>query len=111
MLVDLRAAVEEAPQEGREASALLQFQERAGVVDHGLDLEAVAHDAGVAHQAGDVLGAVAGDAVGIEAVEGLAEVLALPEDRQPRQAGLEAFEDELLEQGAIVGIGTPHSSS
>ena len=41
-------------------------------------LQLVAHDAGVGHQARDVLGPVAGDALGIETVEGAAEVFALP---------------------------------
>ena len=84
--VDLRAAVEEAPQEAGKARALLQLQQRPRIVDGGLDLEPVAHDAGIGHQAGDVLGAVAGDARRLEVVEGAAEVLALPQDRQPRQA-------------------------
>ena len=32
-----------------------------------------------------------------------AEILALPQDRQPGQAGLEAFEADLLEQPTVVG--------
>ena len=39
----------------------------------------------------------------VEAGEGAAEVLALPQDRQPRQAGLKAFEADLLEQARVVG--------
>src|SRR5690606_35827373 len=41
-----------------------------------------------------------------ESLEGPAEVLALPEDRQPAQAGLEALEAELFEQPVVVGDGS-----
>ena len=113
--VDLRAPVEEAPQERRQGCVrCCELQQRARVVDGGLDLEPVAHDAGIGHQAGDVLGAVAGDALGVEAVEGAAEILALLQDRQPRQAGLEAFQHQLLEQRAVVGLAarpTPRRGS
>ena len=44
-----------------------------------------------------------GDPVELETGEGLAEILALAQDRQPRQAGLEAFEADLLEQAVVVG--------
>ena len=47
-------------------------------------------------------GVVARDLLRVEAVEGGAEGGALAQDRDPRQAGLEAVERELLEQGAIV---------
>ena len=51
---------------------------------------------------------VAGHPLAVEAVEGLPERRALVEDREPRQAGLEAFEAELLEQVAVVrGWPTP----
>ena len=43
----------------------------------------------------------------VEAGEGVAEILALAEDRQPRQAGLEALEADLLEQPEIVGDRPP----
>ena len=102
--VDLRAAVDEVPQERREARALLQLQVGPCVVDGGLDLQPVAHDAWVGHQPRNILGAIAGDALGVELVEGVAEVLALPEDGEPRQAGLEAFQHQLLEHGAVVGL-------
>src|SRR5581483_8020994 len=83
----------------------VEFQERAGVVDRRLDLEPVAHDAGVGHQAGDVLGPVAGDALGLEAVEGASEVVALLEDGEPRQPGLETLQHQLLEQHPVVRLG------
>jgi hypothetical protein len=62
----------------------------------------MAHDAGIAEQAGDVALAEAGDQLRVEVGEGLAEGLALVEDRQPAEAGLEALEAELLEQAPVV---------
>ena len=47
-------------------------------------------------------GAVAGDAGGSKLVEGCAVALALLEDRVPAQAGLCAFEDQELEERAVV---------
>ena len=44
-----------------------------------------------------------GDLVEIEAGEGAAEILALAEDRQPGEAGLEALEADLLEEADVVG--------
>jgi hypothetical protein len=37
--------------------------------------------------------------------QGAAECVTLAEDREPAQAGLEAFEAQLLEQPVIVGDG------
>ena len=63
----------------------------------------MADDAGVLQQPLDIRFGERGDAVEIEAVEGLAEILALAQDGQPRQAGLETFEADLLEQPDVVG--------
>jgi len=84
---------------------LAQLENATGVVDRRFDLAAVAHDAGVAEQAGDVAGAEAGDLGGIEAGEGAAEGFALVEDRQPAQARLETLEAQLLEQAPVVDHG------
>ena len=62
-------------------------------------------DACVLQQPLDVALAEARDALGIEAGERRAEVLALAEDRQPGQPGLEAFEAEPFEQAPLVGDG------
>ena len=59
-------------------------------------------DPRVSQQPVDIGGIVAGDLRGIEAVEGASEVVALAQDRQPRQARLEALEAQLLEQPPIV---------
>src|SRR3546814_2635362 len=70
-----------------------------------LDLGAVAHNAGILHQRVELLRRVAGDLLGLEAVEGTAEIVALAQDSDPRQAGLEAVEDQLFEQRAVVAFG------
>jgi hypothetical protein len=94
----------ETPDEGGNRAGLGdQIDGAAGVVDGRFDLAAMAHDPGISQQAGDVLVAEARDFVEIEAGEGLPEILALSQDRQPRQAGLEAFEADLLIEAKIVG--------
>ena len=45
------------------------------------------------------------DALDLEAVKRLAKVLALAEDGDPGQTGLEAFEADLLEEADIVDDG------
>ena len=47
---------------------------------------------------------VARDLVRIEVVEGAAEIVALAQDRDPREPRLEAVENELLEQRAVVAL-------
>ncbi len=103
--VPARAEVDEAPEEAVEALARLDRLPGAGVGHGGLDLAAMAHDAGVGEGARHLRLAPAGEARGVEAVERGAEVLALPQDRQPAQPGLEAVEHELGEQRPAVGLG------
>jgi hypothetical protein len=91
------------PHEVDEAEAgVTKRQHRARVRDRGLDLEPVPHDRRVREETVDVRGAKSGHAFRVEIREGTAEPLALPQDRQPRQPRLEAFEAELLEQSALV---------
>ena len=102
-IVDLRLAVDEVPQQPREARALLHDVEPGARGEHrALDLHAVAHDAGVLHQPLDLLRRVARDLLRLETVEGAAEIVALAQDGDPRQAGLEAVEHELLVERAVV---------
>ena len=70
---------------------LAQLEHAARVRDRRLDLAAVPHDARVAEQALHVALGEARDDVGVEARERAAEVLALAQDRQPREARLEAL--------------------
>ena len=109
-LVRLRA---EAPEERRQGAVLFDHgQGGAGVRDRRLDLEPVAHDAGVGEQALAVVVAERGDGGDVEAGERRPERRPLAQDRQPRQAGLERLEGEALEQRRRPSrTGRPHSSS
>src|SRR5215207_2308391 len=101
-----RAAIDEPPQEIREALPLLDREPSPGAGDRAEDLLPVADDAGVAHQRLDVLGAEGRDHGRIEAGKGAAEILALPQDRDPGQPGLEAVEDQLLKQRPFAPVPT-----
>src|SRR4051794_27913325 len=70
---------------------------------HGtLNLQAIANDPGVVHQRREFFRAVACDGLGIEAVEGSAEVLAFAQNGDPGKSGLKAVEHELFEERAVV---------
>ena len=68
-------------------------------------------DARVAEQPLDVALAEPRDAVPDRSRRTPPEVLALAQDRQPREPGLEALEAEPLVHAALVVTGRPHSSS
>ena len=93
------------------AVALPEREENPGVVDDGLDLEAVSDDPGVREQALLLPGAVTGHDLRIEALECSAEVRTLPEDRRPRKARLVDLEREALEELRILLSGKPYSRS
>src|SRR6185295_14347318 len=77
------------------------------VVDRRLDLAAVPDDALVLQETRHVARPEPGDAIDVEPGKRLAERGALAENRQPAQAGLKAFEADLLEEAAIVGDRRP----
>jgi hypothetical protein len=98
-----RLAAHEAPDEPVEAAQLRpQGQEGAGVLDDPGDLEPVADDAGIGEERPDPGRAVGGDLPRIEAIEGPAVARPLPEDGDPREAGLGALEAQELEEPAVV---------
>src|SRR5262249_42899680 len=74
-------------------------------LDRTLDLGAVADDADIVHQRKDLLGVVARDLRRFEIVEGAAEVVALAQDGDPGQPGLEPVEDQLFVERAVVIFG------
>ena len=86
-------------------AGVVQGDRRARVGDRRLDLRAVADDAGVGEQAGDVIVAEAGDGLGLEVRERGPERLALAQDRDPGEPGLERLERHALEQPAVVDDG------
>src|ERR1700740_591945 len=85
------------PQEAVEAAVLLgQGEDGAGVAHRRLDLETVADDAGVGQRPGDLALAPARQASRIEAGEPPPVLLAAPQDGDPRQARLGAFQEQHL---------------
>ena len=73
--------------------------------DGALDLGAVADDPGIGHQPRHVGLREAGDPLRIEIREGVAKPFAAAQDGDPRQAGLEPVEDQLLVERAAVTLG------
>jgi len=99
-----RRAVDELPAEIREPLAFLDVEIGARPGDGRLDLAAVADDARVGEQARDFRLAPARDGRGVEPGEGGAEILALSQDRDPGEPGLEPVEDELFPERAAVPL-------
>src|SRR5439155_24485816 len=81
-----RTTVHERPQVLDEAGpGALERQRRAGVVDRGLDLGAIADDARIEHQPIDVVEAERRDALRLETEERRPVPVALAQDRRPGQ--------------------------
>ena len=103
VVVDFRPAVDEVPQQLRKARPLVHDVEPGARRAHrAFDLCAVAHDAGILHQPLDLGRPVARDFFRNEIVEGAAEIVALAQDGDPRQAGLETVEHEFFVERAVV---------
>ena len=81
----------------------MQGNERLSIGDRGADLQPVAHDRGVGHEALVVVFFEARDHGRVEVGERCAETIALAQDRDPGKAGLEGLERESLEEFAFVG--------
>jgi hypothetical protein len=95
-----------APEEGVEGTVLVDDVEgAAGVADGGFNFEPVAHDARIAQEPLNVAGGKAGDFFHVPTGEGGAVVFALAQDGQPTEPGLRAFQNEELEQHAVVVHG------
>jgi hypothetical protein len=102
-MVHLRPAVDELPQQFRKSRPSFHDLEiRPCAVDGAFDLGAIAHDAGVVHQSVDLCRIVARYLCRLEIVEGAAEIVALAQDRDPRQSGLETVQDQFFVQRAVV---------
>src|SRR5262249_35055967 len=72
--------------------------------NRALDLGAVAHDPGVRHQRRDLLGAIAGNQLWLEAIKSAAEILTLAQNSDPRQPSLKAVENQLLIERLVVKL-------
>jgi hypothetical protein len=75
------------------------------------DFPLIADDTRITQQPCEFAPVVASDAVGIEAVESAALVLAFVEDHAPTETGLGAFENQELEPPVVIVDRNPHSSS
>ena len=95
------------PEELVQRDVVAQGDRRSGVRDRGLDLAAMTDDARIAEQTADIALAETGDDVGVEARETCTERLALPQDRQPRETGLEPLEAEALVDPLLGSDGSP----
>src|SRR5271166_1526585 len=91
-------AVHEAPEKGGQRLAFRQIEVSARIGDGCFDLAAMPDNARVGKQLRDFPFVVTRDLLRLEPVEGLAEILAFPKDREPGQAGLETLQDQLLEE-------------
>src|SRR6185503_14196519 len=87
---------------GKAAELAFHFQHAPRVLDGGVDLAGMAHDACVRQQTPALARAVRGDLPEVEAVERAAVVVALGEDRVPGQSGLRALERQTFEELALV---------
>ena len=83
----------------------VERERRACVSDRGLDLAAVADDAGVSEQPLDVALAEARDRLDLPARKSLPVALPLVQDRRPGEPGLRALEVQQLEQPSFVPLG------
>ena len=96
----------EVPQEAGEVLApLAHVAPDPRAPDRRVDLGTRAYDTRIGQQPRPVRLAVAGDLLRIEVIEGGAERLALLENGDPRQPGLEPVQHQLLPQGAGVVLG------
>jgi hypothetical protein len=83
----------------------LNFLYLFSVVDGGVDLEAVADDAGIGQEAIALTLAITGNLVDIEVIEGAEEIFFLFQDSRPGQAGLVDLQDEAGEQAVVIFDG------
>jgi glycyl-tRNA synthetase alpha chain len=104
-VIDLGPAADKGPEQFHR---VFQLEPGLGILAHGLKLEAVANNARVLHQGFfDVLVRERRQALHIETEQHLAVTLALLQHGDPRQTGLEGFEQEQLEQH--LGVALRHA--
>ncbi len=99
------SAIDELPEVVGKAFLLLDVQKHPCGGHHAHDLGAVAHDSRILHQRRQLLGRIAHHGLRIEAIEGLPEILALPQDGDPGQPCLKPVEHQFFEQRPVIGLG------
>src|SRR5262249_8402845 len=102
-IVDLRFAVDVVPQQPRKPRALFHdLKPGARRCNRAFNLRAIAYDAGVLHQGLNLALLIACNFFRSEAIKSPTKVVALAQDGDPRQAGLEAIEHEFFIERPIV---------
>ncbi len=94
-MIDGRLVADERPEEPHR---ILQRQPGLGIAAGGIEFEAVADDPRIEHQLVDFSVAHLRHALYVEAEQHLAITLAFAQHGDPRQPGLEPFEQKQLEQ-------------
>ena len=94
-MIDLLRAADKGPEQCRR---VLQGQPDLGIAPRGIEFQAIADNPGIEHQVLDIGIAHGRDLVHIETEQHLPVVLAFLQDGDPRQTGLEPFEQKQLEQ-------------
>ncbi len=94
-MIDDRLVAHERPEQ---CHRILQRQPRLGIAPRGVEFQAIADDARVEHQLVDFGIAHLRHALHIEAEQHLTVTLAFAQHSDPRQPGLEPFEQKQLEQ-------------
>ncbi len=94
-MIDDRLVINERPEERHR---ILQGQPSLGITPGGIEFEAVADDPRIEHQFVDFSVAHLRHALYVEAEQHLAITLAFTQYGDPRQPGLEPFEQKQLEQ-------------
>ncbi|WKW10800.1 hypothetical protein Strain138_000032 [Pseudogemmatithrix spongiicola] len=93
----------EPPHEARERPLPLdKFSVRPGVVDDGLDLTAVPHDAGIAQEPGHITSAEPRHHHRVKVSKRGSKRRAFPEDRDPTEARLKTLKGEFFKETPIV---------
>ncbi len=96
-------SADEVPDIGVETSELLLDRQKCSCILNGrCDLRSVADETRIEQQSLQFGLVVSRDTSWVEATEGAAIVLPLIENGRPTQSGLGAFEDQELEQPAII---------
>src|SRR6202047_1668001 len=93
--------------DGKGAVAVADRLQPPGIVDGRVDLEAVADDARIAHQAAPVAGAEFGDRIDVEGGIGLVEGRTLHQNGEPGEAGLVDLQPQPLEEYPVIARRKP----
>src|SRR5437660_762953 len=102
-MIPNRLSADELPDVAIEsAEFILHRHESLGVLHRGLYLQSIPHDARISQQLFNLAGVVAHHLLNIKIVERATIILAFFQNRNPAQSSLRAFQDQKLEQQAVI---------